>query len=173
MPELTEDFRLKDDLSGLTPTQQKGWEIISELARQQEKIFDEMIGEPVWRSADGRVTPMSKMTDTHLRNSIKMLERYGHTEDNPKYPQLKTEWEKRHPRRVAHRGEPSVRNERSEMKKRLTERLVEEIENGASWEEIEQMSGTLFPLRKRDIKSVLYILKIKHYVKFFGEHGSK
>jgi len=32
-------------------------------------------GVPVWRSFDGRVTPISEMTTDHLKNSVRMLMR--------------------------------------------------------------------------------------------------
>jgi hypothetical protein len=84
---------MNDNLDQLTENQRKGWEIINALGEQQEKIFDTLIGEPVWRSADGRVLPISKMSDAHLANAIKMIERSGDLTE--KYQQLREEFSKR------------------------------------------------------------------------------
>lgn len=48
---------------------------------------------PVWRSFDGRVTPIHRMRDTHLVNTLAMLVRRG--ERPPAFPFLHREVERR------------------------------------------------------------------------------
>lgn len=57
---------------------------------------------PVWRSFDGRVTPISKMTDDHLKNTVRMLARNSDKTGEPlppAYSFLLRELTTRHARR--------------------------------------------------------------------------
>lgn len=48
-------------------------------------------GELVWKSADGSEVAVKDMTDTHLRNAIKMMTRMRELSD------MKAEWDARWP----------------------------------------------------------------------------
>lgn len=148
---------MNDDLSNLTERQRKGWEIINGLGEQMEKIFDEMIGEPVWRSADGRVSPISKMDNNHLRNSINMLERRG--EGNTlKCEQLKAEWNKRHPRNLgvqAMNTGPSKKQLRKAGKKELYERLHDMCLRGASFGDVEEEASKELALSPSTVRYIV------------------
>jgi hypothetical protein len=50
--------------------------------------------EPVWVSADGRVTRYSQLDDIHLVNILRMLRRNGRT-DTPQYEALAAEQRRR------------------------------------------------------------------------------
>lgn len=41
----------------------------------QAIIHHRFIGEPVWRSSDGRITPIKDLEDSHLNNIVRMLQR--------------------------------------------------------------------------------------------------
>lgn len=60
--------------------------IVYVLGRMQERIIRRCIKDPVWRTADGRFCSPRTMTDVHLKNTIRMLERTGETTDI--YPAL-------------------------------------------------------------------------------------
>lgn len=51
-------------------------------------------GVPVWRSFDGRVTPIDQMTNNHLRNTVRMLERGAQT-NAPIYRFMRDELQRR------------------------------------------------------------------------------
>ena len=84
-----------DDMSKLTKVQKLGQIIVREMAKVQAKVHEVLIGEPVWRSSDGVIWPITKMNEGHLVNAINMLERRG--EVSEKLDQLKGELRRRHP----------------------------------------------------------------------------
>ena len=68
---------MRDDRSGLPARARFGLWLVHVLAWLQTIIYRRVIRGTVWRSADGRVMLVSQMTDRHLLNSIRMLERAG------------------------------------------------------------------------------------------------
>lgn len=42
--------------------------------------------EKTWRTKDGRVLPIHKMTDEHIVNAIRMCQRQGFVGEMPSYP---------------------------------------------------------------------------------------
>lgn len=63
----------RDDFSGMGTRQRIGYRLVRLLGTLQAFTYRHVIGEYVWRSADGRCLPVSKMTDEHLQNAMKML----------------------------------------------------------------------------------------------------
>lgn len=57
----------------MTRKQKTAYWVITQLARAQSWIYRRILKERVWRSADGRVMLISEMTDSHLKNAIRML----------------------------------------------------------------------------------------------------
>jgi hypothetical protein len=55
--------------------------VIDTMSCTQAAIYFHVLKRPVWRSFDGRVTPMDEMNDGHLRNSIRMMIRKGQDGD--------------------------------------------------------------------------------------------
>lgn len=53
-----------------------GAEWLDDLALQQD-IAENAVADKVWITRDGRHTPIAEMTDGHLVNTIRMLERKG------------------------------------------------------------------------------------------------
>lgn len=51
--------------------------VVRQLAQLQAVILLMTFGEPIWISADGRVTPYSQLDDQHLRNILRMMRRGG------------------------------------------------------------------------------------------------
>lgn len=64
------------------------------LASLQASIMQWGFGEPVWVSADGRVTRYSQLDDMHLVNILRMLRRNGRT-NTPQYEALAAEQRRR------------------------------------------------------------------------------
>lgn len=50
---------------------------------------------PVWRSFDGRVTPINEMSTTHLVNTINLLQRRKDEPESPNLPFLQAELARR------------------------------------------------------------------------------
>ena len=92
----TGKMTMPDDLSALTTTQKIGLGIVNQVGAIQAKLHEIFVDEPVWRSADGRVTPISKMDQFHLQNSMKMMGRNGNT--GYKFQQLLDEFISRMPK---------------------------------------------------------------------------
>lgn len=69
--------RKPDDFSGMKARQRVGYRLVRLLGVLQEWVWKHVIGEYVWRSADGRCVPVSKMSDEHLMNALRMLMRTG------------------------------------------------------------------------------------------------
>lgn len=67
----------KEDMSSLTKTQLLGYLAIRFLGGLQSIIYKYVVKDLVWRSADGRCTPLRKMENGHLLNTINMLFRTG------------------------------------------------------------------------------------------------
>jgi hypothetical protein len=83
----------KEDWSSLNRTQRLGYFMIRYLGILQQWCYHKLIGEIVWRTAEGRCIPLSKITDNHMYNIIKMLERTG---EQPEFLRLfKQEFAKR------------------------------------------------------------------------------
>jgi hypothetical protein len=76
---------------------------------------------PVWRSFDGRVTPITRMRDGHLCNTIRMLER-GPQARHPVLVYMRAEAERRG-LRVYPYAAPAIRRDYSEPQPAL--RFVE------------------------------------------------
>lgn len=64
------------------------------LAKAQAAIHEWGFGEPVWVSADGKVSTYSELDDRHLRNIIALLRREGET-DTKKFRELAAEQRRR------------------------------------------------------------------------------
>lgn len=58
-------------------------------------------GEPVWRSTDGRIVRIRDMSDSHLHNAIRMLQRAVDPGQGGKLRQLIAEASRRHEGRFA------------------------------------------------------------------------
>lgn len=59
----------------LSPRQALGFGMVTALAKLQELIYTNVIKDKVWRSFDGTITPVKKMTFSHLINARNMVER--------------------------------------------------------------------------------------------------
>ena len=70
----------KEDWSLLTKKQKFGYWLIRVLGSLQKLVHEKLLGERMWKSADGRVTPISKMSHGHLDNCVRMLLRAGDQE---------------------------------------------------------------------------------------------
>lgn len=71
----------KDNWSALTLVQKIGYSIIKLLGIVESFVWRRLIGTYVWRSSDGKCTPLTEMGLGHLENSIAMLTRDGTQED--------------------------------------------------------------------------------------------
>lgn len=70
-------MKRKEDWTALTFTQKFGYWIVRALGTLQALVQARLIKEPVWRSANGKCTPISRMSTGHLHNSLRMLQRTG------------------------------------------------------------------------------------------------
>ncbi len=86
-------MKRKEDTSALTRVQRFGYWLVRLLGSLQTWAQFRFVGERVWRSADGRCTPISKMSDTHLYNSLRMLQRQKDQSDLERV--LRSEYERR------------------------------------------------------------------------------
>jgi hypothetical protein len=75
----------KEDWSALTRSQRFGYWLVRLLGTLQAVIQTRLIGEPVWRSAMGVCTPVSKLSSGHLHNALRMVQRSG---DQPELLQV-------------------------------------------------------------------------------------
>jgi hypothetical protein len=69
-----------EDWTKLTLRQKAGYFLVRRLSKLTQLIWLYIIQEPVWRSADGVCTPISKLDTEHLRNIVRMLCRKGEAE---------------------------------------------------------------------------------------------
>jgi hypothetical protein len=67
----------KEDWSLLSFRERFGYRLIRILSSLQQLVYLFVLRTYVWRSADGTLTPVHKMTDSHLVNSLRMLRRNG------------------------------------------------------------------------------------------------
>ena len=66
---------VKDDLSQLTLREKIGFQLIQFFGWAMSIVYEQVLGEAVWRSSDGTVRTISKMGDAHLVNAAVMLRR--------------------------------------------------------------------------------------------------
>ncbi len=96
-----------EDWSSMNKTQRFGYYLIRYLGKLQQLCYDYIIGEPVWRCADGKCIPISKLENNHLANIIHMLER--NNQQKELLNALKTEYAKRYIQLKYRRGEDFLR----------------------------------------------------------------
>jgi hypothetical protein len=65
------------DTSTLSQRQRFGFWLVHALAWLQAWVYVRIIQDQVWRSADGRCTPVRQMTNSHLYNAWCMVRRNG------------------------------------------------------------------------------------------------
>jgi hypothetical protein len=86
-------MKQKEDWSTLTFKQRIGYRLVRALGTLQAWVQARLIGEPVWRAATGKCTPISRMSDGHLYNALRMLQRTG---DQPELEEMcRREYHKR------------------------------------------------------------------------------
>jgi hypothetical protein len=67
----------KQDTRQLTRQQRIGYWLIGALGTLQQIIYHTLVRELVWRSANGKCTPVRKMDTMHLHNAYRMCLRNG------------------------------------------------------------------------------------------------
>lgn len=64
-----------DNWAPMSRRQKAGYALVRLLGWMQEQVYRHVIRDYVWRSADGRCTPLREMEDGHLYNVLRMLKR--------------------------------------------------------------------------------------------------
>lgn len=62
----------KDRYTKMTPQQILGYVAVKFLGMLQQWIYTHVIGDRVWRTANGECIPLSKMETSHLLNAYRM-----------------------------------------------------------------------------------------------------
>ena len=70
-------MKLPGNVSAMTRRQHIGFWLVHVLAWLQAWVYAHIIRDRVWRSADGRCTPVRAMTDNHVRHALRMILRQG------------------------------------------------------------------------------------------------
>lgn len=79
------NMSISEDWSYLSIKQCIGYSLIRMLGFLQQLCYHKIIGEIVWRTAEGKCIPLSKISNNHLLNIINMLKRNN---EQPEYLEI-------------------------------------------------------------------------------------